>query len=81
MGGMNLVIHAIVVVTIGLVTSRMLLSFVYYYYVNTCHICKIKMNCKLALKMDYLFVNQVCFVLKIAIQPPLKKLACRYDKY
>ena len=50
-GGMNLVIHAIVVVTIGLVTSRtvvvtclllLLLSLV----VN----CKIKTNCKLAFK-------------------------------
>ena len=50
MGGMNLVIHAIVVVTIGLVTSRLLLLF------TCCHIvilvinCKIKMNCKLAFK-------------------------------
>ena len=47
----------------GLVTSRMLsivcclssvvyllLSTVYCYYVNTCHNCKIKMNCKLAFK-------------------------------
>ena len=34
MGGMNLVIHAIVVVTIGLVTSRMLLSYLLYLVVN-----------------------------------------------
>ena len=29
MGGVNLVIHAIVVVTIGLVTSRLLLSSIF----------------------------------------------------
>ena len=38
MGGMNLVIHAIVVVTIGLVTSRMLLSYTCYYVVTCCYL-------------------------------------------
>ena len=50
MGGMNLVIHAIVVVTIGLVTSRMLSSYTCCYYVILVANCKIKMNCKLALE-------------------------------
>ena len=48
MGGMNLVIHAIVVVTIGLVTSRIVV--VIYLLLLLVINCKIKMNCKLAFK-------------------------------
>ena len=73
MGGMNLVIHAIVVVTIGLVTSRMLLSSTCCYYVILVINCKIKMNCKLAFKSITLLQLKTCFMLKVSPKlPPLK---------
>ena len=62
MGGVNLVVHAIVVVTIGLVTSRMLLSSTCCYYVLFVINCKIKTNCKLAFKCTTLLQikNALC---------------------
>ena len=64
MGGMNLVVHAIVVVTIGVVTSR---TVVVIPVVPCCHlllIAKIKMNCKLAFKSITLLQLKTCFMLK-----------------
>ena len=73
MGGVNLVIHAIVVVTIGLVTSRMLLLSTCCYHVILVINCKIKMNCKLAFKFYYLIANETCFVLNVSPElTPLK---------
>ena len=88
MGGMNLVIHAIVVVTIGLVTSRMLLSYTCYYccyllssgyQLSNCYQLslvvnfKIKMNCKLAFKCITLLQLKTCFMLKVSPElTPLK---------
>ena len=71
MGGMNLVVHAIVVVIIGVVTSRTVVVIpVVSCYVNTCHICKIKMNCKLAFKCITLLQLKTCFMLKVSPEPP-----------
>ena len=67
-------IHAIVVVTIGLVTSRLLLSSIYCYIVGyLLLIAKIKMNCKLAFKSITLLQMKICFMLKVSPEPsPLK---------
>ena len=72
MGGMNLVIHAIVVVTIGVVTSRTVVSYLLYLVMSLLVInCKIKMNCKLAFKC--ITLSQIKLALcKTDIWHPLK---------
>ena len=61
---MNLVIHAIVVVTIGLVTSRLLLSCTCCILLLLVINCKIKLNCKLAFKSITLLQLKTCFMQK-----------------
>ena len=74
MGGMNLVAHAIVVVTIGLVTSRTVVVIAPVVVMLLLVInCKIKMNCKLAFKCITLLQIKTCFMLKVSPElPPLK---------
>ena len=73
MGGMNLVIHAIVVVTIGVVTSRTVVVIPVVIMSLLVITCKIKMNCKLAFKYITLLQKKTCFLLNVSPKlSPLK---------
>ena len=62
MGGVNLVIHAIVVVTIGVVTSRTVVVIPVVILLLLVISCKRKMNCKLAFKSITLLQLKSCFI-------------------
>ena len=73
---MNLVIHAIVVVTIGVVTSRIVVVILVVIIVTTCYYLQNKIELQTCFQSYYIIANENLLCAKISPElPPLNK-AC-----